>query len=104
MHTLCLRLHASMRFFLCMFPCIGGRRVLQRHYACMYVAEISSLSVQEYYLSVLLAPRPGRATNIMAFNSDVDLAKLESNGSDTDGQLKKPASFSTQIYNSLVSL
>ena len=40
---------------------------------------------------------------MMAFSSDVDLAKLGSSGSDTDGQPKKPAAFSTQLYNSLVN-
>ncbi len=72
-----------------------------RKTACTWL--ICQLPVQEYYLSVLLAPRPGRATNMMAFSSDVDLAKLGSSGSDTDGQLKKPAAFSTQLYNSLVN-
>lgn len=43
---------------------------------------------------------------MMAFTSDVDLAKLGrsgSSGSDTDGQQRKPAAFSSQLYNSLVT-
>ena len=65
------------------------------------------LPVQEYYLSILSAPRPCRAGKMMAFSSDVDLAKLGrsgSSGSDTDGQQRKPAAFSSQLYNTLVTL
>lgn len=105
-HIRCCRLHASLRSFLRMFLGIGGWRVVQAfqtllcNIACMWLK--CRVPVQEYYLSVLLAPRPGRAGSMMAFSSDVDLAKLGSSGSDTDGQLKKPAAFSTQLYNSLV--
>ncbi len=62
--------------------------------------------MQEYYLSVLSAPRPGRASKMMAFCSDLDLAKLGrsgSSGSDTNGQQRNPVAFSSQLYNSLVS-
>lgn len=61
---------------------------------------------QEYYLSVLSAPRPGRASKMMAFSSDVDLAKLGgSSSSETEGQAyKKPVAFSSQLYKSLVCI
>ena len=96
-----------MQAFNSSFLCTEGWRVVQafivllHKFACMWLN--CWVPVQEYYLSVLLAPRPGRAGSMMAFSSDVDLAKLGSSGSDTDGQLKKPAAFSTQLYNSLVS-
>ncbi|CAK0787367.1 hypothetical protein CVIRNUC_010587 [Coccomyxa viridis] len=62
---------------------------------------------KEYYLSVLSAPRPGRASKMMAFSSDVDLAALGrsgSSGSDGDGQRgSKAVPLTSQLYNTLVA-
>ena len=63
-------------------------------------------NLQEYYLSVLSAPRPGRTSKMMAFSSDVDLAALGrsgSSGSDRDGQRgAKAVPLTSQLYNTLV--
>ncbi len=68
---------------------------------------------QEYYLSVLSAPRPGRGPR-QPFSSDVDLYKMGStgmNGSGSDGEgiglagskLNRSTVISNQLYNALVS-
>ena len=55
---------------------------------------------------MLSAPRPGRASKMMAFSSDVDLAALGrsgSSGSDGDGQRgSKAVPLTSQLYNTLV--
>ena len=56
---------------------------------------------------MLSAPRPGRASKMMAFSSDVDLAALGrsgSSGSDADAQRgAKAVPLTSQLYNTLVS-
>jgi len=63
---------------------------------------------QEYYLSVLSGPRPGRGPR-HPFSSDVDLAKMGSGGcggSGSDGETRAARSsgtaFSNHLYNALV--
>ena len=55
---------------------------------------------------MLSAPRPGRASKMMAFSSDVDLAALGrsgSSGSDGDAQRgAKAVPLTSQLYNTLV--
>ena len=55
---------------------------------------------------MLSAPRPGRASKMMAFSSDVDLAALGrsgSSGSDADAQRgAKAVPLTSQLYNTLV--
>lgn len=66
---------------------------------------------QEYYLSVLSAPRPGRGPR-QPFSSDVDLYKMGSGGvggSGSDGEgapakLNRSTVFSNQLYNALVRI
>lgn len=56
---------------------------------------------------MLSAPRPGRASKMLAFSSDVDLARMGrsgSSGSDgQDGQRgSKAVPLTSQLYNTLV--
>ena len=57
---------------------------------------------------MLSAPRPGRASKMMAFSSDVDLAGMGrsgSSGSDADGQRgAKAVPLTSQLYNTLVGV